>query len=580
MASQNGEAVRPLIDATNAQIINKMRDLSSPEFQRRIPAATQANMHETLDALLRYPGVRNEFYDSLINEIGARYINKLRWTNPLAEFKRAAMKYGSTQEEIAVGLIKAHVYDPNNEYLGDDLFGTYKAPVKSVFHTVNRENWYPISTNESQLRKAFENPDSGLADLNAQIMQAPVTSDNNDEFLSMCHLIPEYANMGGFWKIHSDAIDPAADSQVQARQLLKNIRAMIYTLPIKPWDKYNAARMPSVVSKEDLILLMTPEIHAAIDVDALASAFNVSYADAQARIIDIPSEMFGINQAQAILTTKQFFFVFDYQYTTTTSGQNALSQNTNYFLHHKEAISLSPFAPGILFWTGAGSDDIIKALGDITIATPTIQVALQKFGNPAVTPTDVSRGGLVQVVANATSANFPNLDTIGVSYKIVQNAENVAGASMPTDTQFTSISNTGVLKVGVGETASTITIEASVVYIDPATPEVSKEISGRIAVPVVGDGLLGLQSGFVTNLAVTSSASTVAVGAKVQLTATATLTDGRTTDVTNLVTWSTDTADATVDMGGELTGVKAGTVTPEAQLFEVTGKLAAPITVG
>ncbi len=579
MVTQNGEHVRPLIDATNIDIINAIRDDASSEFQRRVPSATKANMRQSLDTMLRYPGIRNEFYDALINEIGNRYVNKLRWQNPLAEFKRAAMQYGSTQEEISVGLVKAHIYDPDNEYLGDDIYGTYKPQVKSVFHTVNREDWYPISVNESQLRKAFENENSGLAQLNGEIMQSPTTSDNNDEFLSMCNLFAEYANLGGYWKIHNDPISLTADASVQAKQLLKNIRAMIYTIPIKPWTKYNAAHMPAVVSRDDLILFMTPEIHAAIDVDALAAAFNVSYMDAQARIYDIPAEMFGMNQVQAVLTTKQFFFVWDYQYLTTTSGLNPISQNTNYFLHHKESISLSPFAPAVLFWEGAGSEMIIKALGNITIATPTLQIALQKFGNAAIVPTNVARGGLVQVVANATSENYPNLDVIGVSYKIVENAAGVAGATLPTDGQFTRVSNTGVLTVGMGETASTITVQAQVEYIDPATPEVNKTISGTIAVPVTGDGLLGLQSGFVASIAVTSSASTVTVGKTVKLTAVATLTDGRTADVSNMVTWHADNADYTVGADGTLTGVAAGTATPTATLFAVTQPIGTPITV-
>ena len=83
--SQNGESVQPLVQGTNADIINLIRDEASPEFQRRIPAATKATMHDTLQTLMRYESVRNEFYDALVNEIGNRSINKLRWQNPLGD---------------------------------------------------------------------------------------------------------------------------------------------------------------------------------------------------------------------------------------------------------------------------------------------------------------------------------------------------------------------------------------------------------------------------------------------------------------------------------------------------------------
>ena len=142
----------------------------------------------------------------------------------------------------------------------------------------------------------------------------------------MCNLFAEYANLGGYWKVHVPSVSLDSDAQAAARQLLKNVRAMIYKLPIKPWTEYNAAHMPAVVSRDDLILFTTPEVHAAMDVDALAAAFGVDYMAADARIFDIPSEMFGLEKVQAVLTTKQFFYVWDYQYLTTTSGMNPISQ--------------------------------------------------------------------------------------------------------------------------------------------------------------------------------------------------------------------------------------------------------------
>ena len=163
---------------------------------------------------------------------------------------------------------------------------------------------------------------------------------------------------------------------------------------------------------------------------------------------------------------------------------------------------------------------------------------------------------------------------VGVSYKIVENDASAAGAKLPTDTQFTTITNTGVLRVGLGETASTITVEATVSYIDPATPEVVKKIAKRLAVPASGDGLLGLQSGFVTSLVV-AAPSTLAVGEVGHAVATATLTDGRMADVSALVTWSVDKpAVATVAVDGSMTGLKAGDAVVSATLFAVTAQSA------
>lgn len=570
-ALQNGAPVRPLVSLTDENILNAIRNEASPEYQRRIPAATKANISESLQNIKNLPNLRNEFYGALINQFCGMYVNSLRWKNPLAEFKRPAQSRGKIQAEFAVGLTKGRDFDVNQEYLGDDIWGTHNVQIKSVFHDVNREEYYPITINESQLNYAEPQGDTGfIASLMTEIMESPTTSDNYDEFLAMCNLFPEYAKMGGYWKIHTDDVSADTSTQGQAQSLLRKIRTMVNTLPLKPYTRYNAAHMPTVVKREDIVIFMSPAVHAAIDVNALAMLFNESYAQANARIFDIPPEQFGMDGVQAILTTKNFFYVWDYMYTTSASPQNMITLGTNYALHHKESISLSPFASAILFWTGDGSQEIINALGDITIDNPTIQIQLLPYGGGTITPTGATRGARVQVVANATSANYPELDNLGVKYEIVSNSDGVAGAKLPTS-QFTRLSNTGVLLTGLDETASTITVQATVTYVNPATPEAPDTRSATLAIPVGGEGLLGLQSGFVTDVTVTAMDESIKVGDSTLLQAVATLTDGRTADVSNLATWTvSDTSVATVDVDGTLTGVKAGTASVTAKMFGAT----------
>src|SRR5699024_12701557 len=92
--------------------------------------------------------------------------------------------------------------------------------------------------------------------------------------------------------------------------------------------------------------------NATIDVDALAGAFNVERSTLAGRQVTIPQEQFGLDGAQAILTTKDFFVVAD-QILENTSAENPVGLTTNYFLHHWPVISQSRFAPAVLFHTGA-----------------------------------------------------------------------------------------------------------------------------------------------------------------------------------------------------------------------------------
>lgn len=562
------EPVRPLAETPNWMIFDAIRNEASPLYQSRVPAATQGNVRESFENMMEFPALRNEFYDGLINRIAGEYVHSIAYRNPLSEFKKGAQSYGNTYEEVAVGLLKAHVYDPNQEYLGDDIYGTYKTNVKSVFHSVNRRENYRITLPEIELRKAFTS-ETGLGALTSQLMEAPITSDNLDEYLQMCNLFPEYARLGGYYRIHVDDVPTSTNPLKAAQDLLVEIRTMINTLPLMPSTRYNAAHMPSIVSKNDIIIFTTPRIHANLDVKALAVLFNEEYAQTANRIIDIPEENFGMTGVQAILTVRDFFFCWDFFYGM-RSEYNPLELSTNYFLHHHEAISVSPFVPAILLWTGTGTTNSITLPDNVKATTPTMQLRLHKYGQPSDTPTNVERGGLVQVVATVTADNDPTFTPQGIRYVLT---------STPTS-QFTRVTNTGVLVVGPDERLSELTVAAKATYIDPSTPEVDNELSGELTVPVVGDGLLGLNAGFVTKLNFSPAGDqSLVVGKALDASVVATFTDGRTPTVTNLVALSSDKPSvATVDMSGNITAVAVGTATITATLFGVTTTMKVTVT--
>ena len=193
--------VRPLKVNSNEGIMDAIRADSSMEYQNRIPSATEAGVKETVERLLNYRAHYNEFIDALVNRIGLVIARNTSWTNPLAPFKRGLLTFGDTIEEVQVGLLKAHVYDPDREYLEKDLFGTERPDVQANFHRVNRQNFYKVTINEDLLRRAFLEP-GGLNTFVNQLMSAPTTSDQWDEFLLTCSLFSKYESMGGFYHVN------------------------------------------------------------------------------------------------------------------------------------------------------------------------------------------------------------------------------------------------------------------------------------------------------------------------------------------------------------------------------------------
>jgi hypothetical protein len=338
----------PFRNPSNVDIFNAIRKNATIDYQRRIPAATKANVQDTIQNLLDYRPQMNEFIDSLVNRIGLEIVRYNSWTNPLAEFKRGMLEFGSTIEEINIGLLEAKRYDVDRDYLEGAIFGVEKPDVQSSFHVINRQDYYKLSVNETLLKRAFL-AEYGLSSFIVGLMNAPTTSDNWDEFLLTMSLFKEYDRAGGFFNVQVPDLSVTTSDAADARYALRRFREFGDNLKFIS-THYNASGMPVAASPDEMVLFVTPEAKAAMDVEALAAAFNIDRAEAPQRIIAVPKEHFGIDNVQGILTTRDFFVIADSRIDTTTAI-NPVGLHTNYFLHHHQVVSASRFVPAIKFTT-------------------------------------------------------------------------------------------------------------------------------------------------------------------------------------------------------------------------------------
>lgn len=451
--------IRPLKENTsNESLLNYIRKNASPDYQRRIPETTKASVQDSLKNLTDYRPAWNEFVDSLINRIGLVVVKNSIWSNPLAKFKRGMLQYGDTIEEINVGLIRSKTYNPDRQYLERDIYGQYPPEVQSSFHRINRQEFYPVTVNEPLLQRAFLDS-SGLQGFVTGVMAAPATSDQHDEFLLTTSLFREYYNNGGFFKVQVGNVSASNSSAADAKAFLRRVREFAGNLQFLS-TYYNASGMPIAANPEELELFITPEALAAIDVEALAGAFNIDKASMPGKINIIPQINFNIPGVQAVLTTRDFFVIADSRIET-ASVWNPVSLSNNMFLHHWEVISASRFVPAILFTTEAGSV--------IQIDNPTITgVSTLTVTDEGVTVTNVKRGELYQVVGNAT----PTGDNDDIRLEIT--------GAISTHTYLTQA---GVLHVGPDEDATSLTISGYA--LDTKNPQ----LTASVTVTVVGDKL-------------------------------------------------------------------------------------------
>ena len=439
-------------DVGNADILNAIRKNASYDYQRRIPAATKATIKETLQALVDNRPFWNEFTHELINRIGMEIYKSKSWNNPLARFKIGQLEFGDTIEEIMVGLIDAKTYDPSREYMEKELFGTTRPEVQTSFHKVNRRNYYPITVNEPLLQQAFVN-NNGLASFIAQVMEAPATSDNYDEFLLMTSLFADYHANGGFFNVQVPDFGLVASDAQDARYAIRRVKEMAGRLPYLS-RHYNAAGMPAFANPDDLVIFITPGANAAIDVEALAAAFNIDKAAMPGRKIIIPDEYMAITGCQMIVTTSDFFVIAD-QLFRTDSQWNPAGLSMNYFLHHWQVISYSRFVPAIMFSTAESTVIAPEAITVNNVAAPDV------VDHDFAKVTEVERG--MSYAADTTVGIVP--EDIGA----------VVWAVDGNKSEKTYITQTGTLYVARDESAESLTVVATSVH--DATKTVSSTVT-------------------------------------------------------------------------------------------------------
>jgi hypothetical protein len=472
--------LRPLReDLTNVEWLNAVRNEAGYDYQRRVPEATQANVQSVIQSLYSYKPLMNQFIDALVNRIGLVIFQNTIWTNPLAKFKRGTLEYGETIEEIMAGLLEATSYDPDRDELEKEIYGAMTPEVQASYHTVDRRDRYKLTVKEPLLRNAFLTS-NGLGEFITNLMSMPQTSDQWDEYLLMANVFKEFDLAGGYHIENVPDVSDAASDSADSRFLLRRLREYANTLPFIS-RIYTPAGMPVAARPEELELFVTATADAAMDVEALAAAFNISKAEFASRKTVMPVEHFGIEGIQAVLTTNKFFVVAD-QRIETTAIQNPAALFTNYWLHHWEVISASRFAPLVMFSSTRPSTVV-----PVT-ATPVTSVAaiVVKSSPENVAVTEVLRGQLYDVETTGVTTPAGGVN-VAVKYKIT--GTNITSA-------FTRISNGGGLFIGADETAQQIIITATA--IDDLTPVVNASknlpINGDIIQPwpnpqVIVDGI-------------------------------------------------------------------------------------------
>lgn len=353
-----------------ADILNVIRNNASVDYRNYVPKADANDVESvrTIGAIIMdYPALQNEFLNALVNRIGRVMLTSKMYSNPIAFFKKGVLEYGESIEEIFVNIAKVQEFNP--EIAEREVFKRVVPDVRAAFHIMNYQKFYKATVTQEQLKQAFLSWD-GVTDLIARIVDSMYTGANYDEFLVMKYLLARHILDGRVYPVTVPTVNAE-----NAKAIVTTVKGVSNKLTFMNSD-YNPAAVRTFTEKTDQYMIVNSVFDATMDVNVLASAFNMDKAEFLghrvlidgfgdldiARLGEIfagdptyhePSqdELTALNAIPAVIVDKDWFMVFD-MLTQFTEQYNGQGLYWNYFYHVWKTFSVSPFANSVLFVPG------------------------------------------------------------------------------------------------------------------------------------------------------------------------------------------------------------------------------------
>lgn len=382
------------LDASSIDVLNAIRNSSSENYRSAVPFADSENIRDIGNILTGNPTLANSFLTNLVNRIGRVIISSRMYDNPWSMFKKGMLDYGETIEDIFVDIARPFEFD--QAVSEKEVFKREISDVESVFHILNYKKFYKVTISEQDLNLAFLNA-SGVTDLINKIIDSLYAGARYDEFITMKYLIARHLIDGNLCTVEVPEV-----SEENAKKITTKIKEVSNAFTFMS-TKYNLAGVHNYSDKDRQYLIVNNEFDAIMDVEVLASAFNMDKAQFtgkrvlvdgfgivdKERLNELFSESKGyteltdgeikaLNAIPAILVDQDWLMIFDNmdKFTELYNGQGLY---WNYWYHCWKTFSISPFHNSVAF---------IPAVPTVTNVTVSPTTVTAKPGTTVIlTPT-------------------------------------------------------------------------------------------------------------------------------------------------------------------------------------------------
>lgn len=330
----------------NSDVLTRAWLSGSNMFQQRIPNPA-INSYANVVAHLFAPmnnDLFNEF-SGLLNGLNATYVDIKRWEHGLRVLKKPASDWGNSERHVAIKFLKAHA----GKWDDETLLKVERPEFVEWFYSVGEPRRYEFSWSKQELARAFAQDGYGYDDLLVGTITQMLNSAESDEMDIMIQMFAEADNrMGGLYRYN--LTKPPTD-KATAESLMIGIRATAKRMGVRPTMMYNHIPVPVVEDSSTLVLWVTPETDAVIDLAWLANVFNKDVAEMDYRKIVI--DEFPIPNVYAALTSEDFIYYRDFMTGLEPPFYNPGNRTMKYYYWANGMIGFNPAANCVLFTTDA-----------------------------------------------------------------------------------------------------------------------------------------------------------------------------------------------------------------------------------
>lgn len=356
----------------------------------------------------------NEFMQNLVKRIVYTQIVDFKlFNNPLKFLEGEQMPLGAIGEEIFINPVEGRDFNVD-DFAG--LLAKYEADIKVQFPYVNSDKQYPITITRDKLRNAFVSW-SELESFVDAITQSLYNSAYIDRYNFTKGLVTDAYLQNA---IQMKVIEKPSTEE-QAKQFITEARTLYLNMQ-EPTSDYNAWKkvggygrdVLTWTAPEDIVFLIRNDLASYIDVNVLASTFNIDKSsllgrikyvqdfnvrDKQGNIIKDGSKILGL------MADKKWFRIKN-QETKMDEFYNANNRTWQLYLNDVNMYQFSLFCNAMLF------------------VTEEPQVTITGLNYNQTTPVEIHNGDTegLEVITTPLQANYPQ-----IQYEITeQSTENVA----------------------------------------------------------------------------------------------------------------------------------------------------------